>query len=97
MFVFPSGGGDGVIRPLNVHLCQRAVQARRHKLATLNDPAVELKLAKHCFGESEVQHYRRMYGSDLLDTLHKADRAITDIGQKQGALGTRFGGMGFGS
>ena len=44
------GGCDDCSKRLKV------MQAMHHKLATLNDPAVELKLAKHCLGESKVQH-----------------------------------------
>ena len=40
----------------------KVMQAMHHKLTTLNDPAVKLKLAKHCLGESKVQHLLRLYG-----------------------------------
>ena len=38
----------------------KVMQAMHHKLTTLNDPAVELKLAKHCLGESKAQHLLRI-------------------------------------
>ena len=76
-----------------------------HKLSTLNDPAVELKLAKYCLGESKVQHLLRMYGTDLRPTLVDADRTIdmtlnriatgiTETGRHQAALGIHIGGLG---
>ena len=76
-----------------------------HKLSTLNDPAVELKLAKYCLGESKVQHLLRMYGTDLRPALVDADRTIdmtlnriaagiTDTGRHQVALGIHIGGLG---
>ena len=76
-----------------------------HKLTTLNDPAVELKLAKHCLGESKVQHLLRLYGDELHPTLPTADKTIdmtrtriatglTDTGRQQAALGLHIGGLG---
>jgi len=73
-----------------------------HKLTTLNDPAVELKLAKHCLGESKVQHLLRLYGNELQPTLPTADKTIdmtltriatgiTDTGRQQAALGLHIG------
>ncbi|MFM7987803.1 MAG: hypothetical protein ACKPKO_51675, partial [Candidatus Fonsibacter sp.] len=76
-----------------------------HKLATINDPAVELKLAKHCLGESKVQHLLRMYGSQLTPSLTNADHTIdstitriatgiTETGRQQATLGLHIGGLG---
>jgi len=81
------------------------MQAMHHKLTTLNDPAVELKLAKHCLGESKVQHLLRLYGLELHPTLPAADKTIdmtltriatglTDTGRQQAALGLHIGGLG---
>ena len=75
------------------------------QLTTLNDPAVELKLAKHCLGESKVQHLLRLYGNELQPTLPMADKTIdmtltriasriTDTGRQQAALGLHIGGLG---
>ncbi|MFM7987187.1 MAG: hypothetical protein ACKPKO_48535, partial [Candidatus Fonsibacter sp.] len=50
----------------------KVMQAMHHKLTTLNDPAVELKLTRHCLGESKVQHLLRMYGSQLHEALRNA-------------------------
>ena len=82
------------------------MQALHHKLAIINGPAAELKIAKQCLGESKVQHYLRMYGADLLDTLDDADHAIditlnriatglNDFGRRQAMLGIRAGGVGY--
>ena len=54
------GGPQHRIDDLTKHL--KVMQAIYHKLTTLNDPAVELKLAKHCLGESKVQQLLRLYG-----------------------------------
>ena len=81
------------------------MQAMHHKLTTLIDPAVELKLAKHCLGESKVQHLLRLYGQELHPTLPTADKTIdrtltriatclTDTGRQQAALGLHIGGLG---
>ena len=59
------GGKEHRRKPFKARL--RATQAMRHKLATINHPAVELKLAKHCLGESDMQHFLRMCGADLID------------------------------
>ena len=83
----------------------QVTQAMRRTVATLNDPAVELKLAQQCLGESKVQHFLRLYGTDLMDALGHADQTIDttlnriatglgDFGRKQAALGIRVGGMG---
>ena len=76
-----------------------------HKPTTLNDPAVELKLANHCLGESKAQHVLRLYGQELHPTLTTADKtidmtlariatALTDTGRQQVALGLHVGGFG---
>ena len=81
------------------------MQAMHHKFATFNDPAVELKIAKHCLGESKVQHLLRLYGQELLPALTTADKTIdmiltrittglTDTGRQQAALGLHVGGLG---
>ena len=78
-----------------------------HKLTTLSDPAVELKLAKHCLGKSKVQRLLRLYGQDLRPTMTTADKTIdmtfkriatglTDTGRQQAALGAHIGGLGLG-
>ncbi|MFM7980092.1 MAG: hypothetical protein ACKPKO_12325, partial [Candidatus Fonsibacter sp.] len=54
----------------------KVMQSMRHKLSTINDPAVKLKLAHHCLGESKAQRLLRLYGTELLPTLHHVDRAI---------------------
>ena len=82
------------------------MQAMHYTLSTLNEPVVELKLAKHCLGERKVQHLLRMYGADLRLTLADADRTIdmtlnriatglTDFGRKQAALGIQVVGWGY--
>ena len=76
-----------------------------HKLTTLNDPAVEFKLATHCLGERKVQHLLRMYGQWLQPALLTADNTIdmtltriatglTDTGRQQVALALHVGGLG---
>jgi hypothetical protein len=83
------------------------MQAMHHKLTTLNNPAVELQLARHCLGESKVQHFIGMYGQELEPTLHNADTTIdmtltriatgrTETGRQQSALGMHIGGIGLG-
>ena len=83
----------------------KVTQAMHHKLTTLNDPAVDLKLAKHCLGESKAQHLLRLYGQELHPTLPTADKTIdmtltriatglTDTGRQQAALGLHIGGIG---
>ncbi|MFM7980769.1 MAG: hypothetical protein ACKPKO_15760, partial [Candidatus Fonsibacter sp.] len=97
------GGQDHRLADFQKRL--RIMQAMHHKLATVNDPAVELKLAKHCLGESKVQHLLRMYGSELTSALLNADQTIdstltriatgiTDAGRQQAALGLHIGGLG---
>ncbi len=76
-----------------------------YKLATLNDPAVELKLPRHCLGESKVQHLLRLYGSEVTPIIDRADHTIdmtldriatglTDTRRQQAALGTHTGVLG---
>ena len=83
----------------------KVMQAMHHKLTTLNDPTVELKLAKHCLGESKVQHLLRLYLHELQPTIATADKTIdmtltriasglTDTGRQQAALGLHIGGLG---
>ena len=81
------------------------MQAMHHKLTTLNDPAVELKLATHCLGKSKVQHLLRLYGHEIQLALPTADKTvdmtltriaagIIDTGRQQAALGLHIGGLG---
>jgi hypothetical protein len=81
------------------------MQATHHKLTALNDPVVELKLARHCLGESKARHLLRLYGQELTPVLHYADKTIdttltiiamglTETGRRQAALGTHIGGLG---
>jgi hypothetical protein len=97
------GGTQHRIVDFNKRL--KVMQAMHHKLTTLNDPAVELKLAKHCLGESKVQHLLRLYGEEFHPTLPTADNTtdmtltriatgLTDTGRQQAALGLHIGGLG---
>ena len=81
------------------------MQAMHHQLATLSGPAVKHKLAKHCLGESKVQHDLRKYGSDLIATLNNADRTmgttlnriatqLTETMRSQTSVGVILGGVG---
>ena len=74
------------------------MKGMRHQMATINEPAVELKLARHCLGASKVQHLLRIYGSDLVPeltqvdatintTLNRIATGISDTGRRQAALG----------
>ena len=81
------------------------MQGTHYNMATLSEPAVELKLARHCLGESKVQHLLRMYGTDLILELEHADTTITttlnriaagitQFSRQQAAMGVRIGGLG---
>ncbi|MFM7986792.1 MAG: hypothetical protein ACKPKO_46510, partial [Candidatus Fonsibacter sp.] len=52
------------------------LQSMHHKLSTLNDPAVKLKLAHHCLGTSKVKRLLRLYGAELTPTFQHADNTI---------------------
>ena len=83
----------------------KVMQGMRHKLATINEPATALKLARRCLGESTVQHLLRVYGADLIPELTQAYTTIDtplniiatgmiDFSRQQASLGINVGGLG---
>ena len=83
----------------------KVMQGMRRKFATMHEPEVELKLARHGLGERKAQHLLRMYGAELLPELAQADTPIDatlniiptgmiDISGQQASLGIRITGLG---
>ena len=96
------GGATTTTRHLpltNNKFTRHASQARLDKRTS-----GELKLARHCLGESKVQHFLRMYGADLLPELAHAGTTadtqlnsiatgMTDFSRQHASLGIRIGGL----
>eukprot|EP00974_Lingulodinium_polyedra_P122871 11184568-Lingulodinium_polyedra.AAC.1 len=70
----------------------------------MEDTAVEMKLARFCFGTSKFQHVLRLYGEVLAPVLKAGDATVditfhwlvtgfTPEGRTQAALGEKLGGL----
>ena len=88
-----------------IMMMMKVMHGMHHKWATINEPAVQLKLARHCLGESKAQRLLRVYGADLIPELTQVDTTVdttlnrtatgmTDFSRHHSSLGNKVGGLG---